>query len=57
MGSSTQQFTDAIAKIERIELGVKSERISASMEKKGFRGKKKEVDHVKIGYRGKKNQF
>lgn len=45
-----------MAKTERIELGVKSERISAPMKKKGFKGKK-EVDHVKIGYRGKKNQF
>jgi hypothetical protein len=57
MGSLAPQFTDAMEKTERIELGVKSERISAPMEKKGFKGKKKEVDHVKIGYRGKKNQF
>jgi len=56
MGSSAQQFTDAVAVAERIEQGVKSGksgRISAPMEKKGFEGKNKEVDHVE----GRKNPF
>ena len=56
MGSSAQQFTDVVAVAERIEQGVKSGksgRISAPVEKKGFEGKKKEVDHVE----GRKNPF
>ena len=53
MGSSAQQFTDVVAVTERIEQGVKSGRISAPVEKKGFEGKKKEVDHVE----GRKNPF
>jgi hypothetical protein len=40
MGSSAQQFTDAVAVAEWIEQGVKSGRISAPMEKKGFWSKK-----------------
>jgi hypothetical protein len=36
MGSSAQQFTDVVAVAERIEQGVKSGRISAPVEKKGF---------------------
>jgi hypothetical protein len=40
MGSSAQQFTDAVAVAERIEQGVKSGRISAPMEKKRFRSEK-----------------
>jgi len=46
MGSSAQQFTNVVAVAERIEQGVKSGRISAPVEKRGFKGKKKEVDHV-----------
>jgi hypothetical protein len=42
---------------ECIEQGVKSGRITALVEKKGFEGKGKEVDHVKGGYRGRKNPF
>jgi hypothetical protein len=53
MGSSAQQCTDAIAVAEHIEQGVKSGRIFAPVEKKGFKGKKKEVDHVE----GRKNPF
>lgn len=30
---------------------------SCPLRKKGFKGKKKEVDHVKVGYRSKKSQF
>jgi hypothetical protein len=53
MGSLAQQFTDVVAVAERIEQGVKSGRISATVEKRGFEGKKKEVDHVE----GRKNPF
>ena len=38
---------------ERIEQGVKSSRISEPTEKRGF--KRKEVNHVGDGYKGKKN--
>jgi len=57
MGSSAQQFTNVVAVAERIEQGVKSGRISASVEKKGFEGKRKEVDHIEGSYRGRKNPF
>jgi hypothetical protein len=57
MGSSTQQFTNIVAMIERIKQGVKSCRISAPIKKKGFEGKIREVDHIKNDYRGRKNQF
>ena len=40
MGSSAQQFTDAVAVAERIEQGIKNGRISAPIEKRGFAGKK-----------------
>jgi hypothetical protein len=57
MGSSTQQFTDVVTVAERIEQGVKSGRIFPSTEKRGFEGKRKEVDYVESGYRGRKNPF
>jgi len=57
MGSSAQQFTDAVAITEHIEQGVKNGRIFAHMEKKGFEGKRKEVNYVESGYRGRKNPF
>jgi hypothetical protein len=53
MGSSAQQFTDVVVVVEHIEQGVKSGKISALVEKRGFEGKKKEVDHVE----GRKNPF
>jgi hypothetical protein len=53
MGSSAQQFTDAVAVAERVEQGVKSGRIFTPTEKRGFESKKKQVDHVE----GRKNQF
>jgi hypothetical protein len=28
-----------------------------SIERRGFEGKRKEVDHIEGGYRGRKNQF
>jgi len=57
MGSSAQQFTDAMVVAEPIEQGVKSGRISAPVKKKGSEGKRKEVDHVEGSYRGRKNPF
>jgi len=53
MGSSAQQFTDAVVVCERIEQGVKSGRISAPIEKRGF--EMKEVNHVEDDYKGRKN--
>eukprot|EP00258_Populus_trichocarpa_P023615 XP_024439634.1 uncharacterized protein LOC112323891 [Populus trichocarpa] len=52
MDSSAQQFTDAVVVCERIEQGVKSGRISAPIEKRGF--ERKEVNHVGDDYRGRK---
>eukprot|EP00258_Populus_trichocarpa_P031831 XP_024447850.1 uncharacterized protein LOC112325480 [Populus trichocarpa] len=53
MSSSAQQFTDVVVVCERIEQGVKSGRISAPIEKRGF--ERKEVNHVEDGYKGRKN--
>ena len=53
MGSSAQQFTDVVVVCERIEQGVKSGRISAPTEKRGF--ERKEVHNVEDGYSGRKN--
>jgi hypothetical protein len=55
MGSSAQQFTNVVVVCERIEQGVKSGRISAPIEKRGF--ERKEVNHVGDDYRGRKNTF
>jgi hypothetical protein len=52
MGSSAQQFTDAVVVCERIEQGVKSGRISAPTEKRGF--ERKEVNHIGDDYKGRK---
>jgi hypothetical protein len=41
MSSSAQQFTNAVAVAELIEQGVKSGRISAPVEKRGYEGKRK----------------
>jgi hypothetical protein len=46
-----------VAVAERIEQGVKSGRISAPVEKKGFWVKKREIDHVESSYKSKKSQF
>jgi hypothetical protein len=46
-----------VAVAEIIEEGVRSCRISAYTEKKGFEGKMKQVNHVDGGHKGKKNQF
>jgi hypothetical protein len=52
MGSSAQQFTDAVVVCERIEQGVKSGRISAPTEKRGF--ERKDVNHIGDDYKGRK---
>jgi len=57
MGSSAQQFTNAVAVAERIEQGVKSGKIYASMEKKGFGVKEREIDHIESSSKNKKGQF
>jgi hypothetical protein len=41
MGSSAQQFTNTVVVCERIKKGVKSGRISAPAEKRGFKRKKR----------------
>jgi len=48
---------DDVAVAERIEQGVKSGRIYALIEKRGFEGKGKEIDYVEGGYIGKRNSF
>ena len=53
MGSSAQQFTDVMVVCECIEQGVKSGRIVAPTEKRGF--ERKEVHHVEDDYMGKTN--
>jgi hypothetical protein len=53
MGSSAQQFTNIVVECERRKQGVKSGRISAPTKKRGF--KRKDVNHVEDGYRGRKN--
>jgi hypothetical protein len=45
-----------VAIVERIEQRVRSGRISVPTKKKGFKGKRKEIDHVEGGYKGRKNQ-
>ena len=44
MGSSAQHFYDAVRIAERIEQGIRSGRIAEPIEKKGFFGKKKEIE-------------
>ena len=46
-----------MAVAEHIKQGIRSGRIFMPIEKKGFEGKKKEINQVKGGYKSKKNQF
>jgi len=46
-----------VAVAERIEQGVKSGRIFTPVEKRGFEGKRKEVDHFEGSYRDRNNPF
>lgn len=57
MGSSAQHFYDVVIITDRIEQGIKADKISKSIEKKGFTRKKKDVEvgNVERGYKGKKN--
>jgi hypothetical protein len=58
MDSSAQKFIDVVAVAEHIEQGVKSGKIHVlTVAKKGFEGKRKEVDHIEGNYRGRKNPF
>ena len=57
MDSLAQQFTDTVAVAERIEQGIKNGRISAPIKKRGFVGKKRDIDHIETGYRGRNTQF
>ena len=44
MGSSAQHFYDAVRIAEMIEQGIRSGRIAEPIEKRGFVGKKKEIE-------------
>jgi hypothetical protein len=44
MGSSAQHFYDAVRIAKRIEQGIRSGRVVEPIEKKGFVGKKKEIE-------------
>jgi hypothetical protein len=57
MGSSAQQFTNAVVVAKCIKQGIINGRIFELIEKKGFGRKKNDVDHIKGGYRDKKNHF
>ena len=57
MGCSAQQFMDVVAVADRIEQEIRSRRISAPLEKKGFEGKRKDTEHFEDDYKGRNNQF
>ena len=57
MGSSAQQFTDIVVVAERIEQGIRSGRILAPVEKKGFEIKRRDFEHFKDDYKGRNNQL
>ena len=57
MGSLTQQFINVVVMVERIEQGIRSGRIPTPMEKIGFKGKRKVIEHFEDDYKGRKNQF
>jgi len=59
MGSSAQHFYDAVRIAERIEQGIRSERIAEPIEKKGFVGKKKEIEvnNLEGRYQGKGKNY
>ena len=48
---------DVVAVAERIEQGIRSGRILVLVEKNGFKGKRKVVEHFEDDYKGRKNQF
>ena len=59
MGSSTQHFYDVVRIAERIEQGIRSGRIAEPIEKKGFFGKKKEIEvnNLEGRYQGKGKNY
>jgi len=57
MSNSTQKFIYIVAMAEHTEQGIKSDRIFAPTENRGFEGKKQDVDHIKVGYTSNKNKF
>jgi hypothetical protein len=59
MGSLGQHFYDAMRIAERIEQGIRSVRIAKPIEKKGFFGKKKEIEvnNLEGKYQGKGKNY
>jgi hypothetical protein len=59
MGSSAQHFYDAVRIAERIEQGIRSGRIAKPIEKRGFVGKKKEIEvnNLEDSYKGKGKNY
>ena len=57
MSSSAQQFINIVAVTEHIEQMVISGRIFTPTKNRGFKRKRKEINHVKYDYRGRKNQI
>ena len=59
MGSSAQHFFDAVRIAERIEQGIRSGRIMEPAEKRGFIGKRKEVEvnNLEDRYKGKEKNY
>jgi len=57
MGNSTKKFIYIVAMTERTEQGIKSGKIFAPTENRGFGRKKQDVDHIKVGYTSNKNKF
>ncbi|XP_034903465.1 uncharacterized protein [Populus alba] len=57
MGSSAQHFYDVVRIAERIEQGIRSGRIAEPLEKRGFIGKKKEIEVNNLERRSKNYQI
>jgi len=59
MGSSAQHFYDAVRIAERIEQGIRSGRIAEPIEKRGFVGKKKEIEvnNLEDSYKGRGKNY
>ena len=57
MGSSAQHFYDVVRIAERIEQGIRSGRIAKLLEKRGFIGKRKEIEVNNLERRSKNYQI
>ncbi|XP_034932830.1 uncharacterized protein [Populus alba] len=57
MGSSAQHFYDVVRIAERIEQGIRSGRIAEPLEKRGFIGRKKEIEVNNLERRSKNYQI